>query len=91
MAKKIAVRPIEEYQISQLGYWLANIPRVLSFGVGIYITKYIIYDQCLFNPNANIVATIFFSLLALFCFDACGMQISQFMNVVVKNAKEVSK
>lgn len=54
------------------------------FGViGFYISYFIIYQQCLMEPDCNSVAVAFFSLLALACFEFAGFSIEKITNLTL--------
>lgn len=75
--------PIVEYQIPKWKYYVAEIPgRGIPLAIGIYLTYFILYKQCMYSyTNCNPIVTVFFALLALACFNAVGFPIDKIMNI----------
>jgi hypothetical protein len=53
-----------------------------SFIIGLLISKYIIYDQCLLNEHCNNVAVTFFSILATASFINSGISIDKLNTII---------
>lgn len=87
----IRVKPIVEYQSSQRVYFIANALKLIYLAAGLWISWSVLYTQCLFNPSCNTFIILFFELLALFCFEAAGIPVSKFLNVVVSTANDAKK
>ena len=81
MAKKIVeCEPIEAYQIKRWVYVIVSvIGRGLFLCVAVSISYFILYKQCLHNPECNLIATTFFAILALAFLDAAGFPTSKFI------------
>jgi len=56
--------------ISKRKYIISEfIVRLFYLSVGIFIAI-LLYHKCLFNPNCNIIVTIFFAIIGLSCFSS---------------------
>ena len=71
-----------EYQIHAKKFYVIKfIDKMIHLLVGVSISYYVLYDKCLFSLNCNPIATVFFSILALSCFQAAGFPIEKLMNI----------
>ena len=69
-----------EYQISSRRYYFVEfILKIIYSLIGGFIS-YLLYSKCLFNLDCNPIVTVFFSVLALSCFQAAGFPIEKLVN-----------
>ena len=72
------------YNFSKGWYWFFIVVKFVVYGfIGIYISKCILYEECLHNDKCNPVVVTYFSILSLACFCACGVPIEKLSNVSV--------
>jgi len=50
----------------------------LTVGLGIFLY---LAKNCLFNPDTNIVVTVYMALISLACFQALGVPVSRLVNL----------
>ncbi len=55
--------------------------------IGVYITKVILYEQCLLNQNVNSVVVSYFCFLSSACFIALGLPIEKLANTSFAGGK----
>lgn len=69
------------YKVGKSVYILiSSIYRLIYFLVGAWL-GYILYNECLFNPNANTFVIVYIGLLSLACFQACGVPVDKLINL----------
>lgn len=69
------------YRVSKKSYAIITAFFRLGYsGVGFWL-GYILYHQCLFNPNSNTFVVVYIGLLSLACFQACGVPIDKLINL----------
>jgi hypothetical protein len=70
-------------KVVKLHKWFYNVVQIsaklIFLCVGLYLF-FILKNECLFNPNANIVVTIYIALLSLACFQGIGVPIDRLIN-----------
>lgn len=69
------------YKVGKKTYLLATaVFRLFNLGVGFWL-GYVLYSQCLFNPDSNAFVVVYLGLISLACFQACGVPIDRLMNL----------
>ncbi len=69
-----------EYLIPAKYYSLEFGFKLVLFFIGLYISYFVLYKDCLFG-YCNTIPTIFFAILALACFQSAGFPVEKLMNV----------
>jgi hypothetical protein len=65
-----------------LGFKLLNVfPKIIALGVAIFISYFILYEQCLSDKDANPVVATFFSIVALACLNYFGLRTDKIGNI----------
>ncbi|MEW6609137.1 MAG: hypothetical protein AB1414_17125 [bacterium] len=70
----------KEYTPKRKYYLFEWMGRGIFFGLGVWIS-FILYNQCLFNPDCNTIVTIYFAVLGLTCFLHAGFSIDKLANI----------
>lgn len=69
------------YKVNKKTYVLiTSLFRLFYMAIGIWL-GYLLYSQCLFNPEVNTFVVIYLALLSLACFQACGVPIDKLINL----------
>ena len=80
-----------QHEVFTLNKWLYSIAYILVKGgliyIGYFITKDVLYEQCLLNPNVNNVVVSYFCILASACFVALGLPIEKLANISFAGGK----
>lgn len=69
------------YKVSKKTYAIVTaFFRLFYSGIGFWL-GFLLYSQCLFNPNSNTFVVVYLALLSLACFQACGVPIDRLINL----------
>ena len=69
------------YKVSKRAYVVISMLfRLFYLSIGFWL-GYVLYSQCLFNPNSNTFVVVYIALLSLACFQACGIPIDKLINL----------
>jgi hypothetical protein len=80
VVEKCETMPVEAYKINRWKYLVVTLVyRIILISVSVEIIYFILYKECLHNPDCNLVATTFFALLSLILLDAAGFPTSKFI------------
>lgn len=77
---QISSRNVEYYISAKKYYPVMFIGKIFHSSIGIFLTV-LLYNQCLFNSECNIVVTVFLAILALSSFQAAGFPIDKLANI----------